>query len=74
MKVAPQINTMCVTMNKRKMGVSVSTDSRTPRRFKTSRKTMNRTSTGSFQAWYSTGNKLKRASPAAAIEIVMVST
>ena len=63
-----------VTRKSRKTGSSASTDSRTPRMFRVVSTSISATSTGSLAPAHSAGRKLKSASPAAAIEMVMVRT
>ena len=60
--------------NSMNTGSSVSTDSRTPRALSTVRPRMNATSAGNFAPAMPGGRKENSASPAAAMEIVMVRT
>ena len=64
----------CVTTKTRKMGMSVVTDSLTPRMFMTSRMPMTTASTVSFQCAQPGGSTLKIWSPPLAMETEMVST
>jgi hypothetical protein len=63
-----------VNRNRRKIGARMVTDSRTPRRFRTTSTAMATNSIGSFQPCSAGGRKLKMASAPAAIEVVMVRT
>ncbi len=57
-----------------KIGVSASTDSLTPRMLRVVSPRMISASAGSFTGSQCGGRKLNSASPAAAMEVVMVST
>ena len=57
-----------------KIGVSASTDSRTPRMLSTLSPTITAASKGSSAECHAGGRKEKIASPAAAIEVVIVNT
>ncbi len=68
----PTINARCVNTNTRNTGASAIADSLAPRRFSVVRQRMNMISSGIFMPSAAGGRKLKMASPAAAIETVMV--
>ncbi len=57
-----------------KIGTSTVTDSRSPRMFSSTSSAMKPNSAASFHCRKSPGTKLNKASPAAAIDTVMVST
>ena len=70
----PTIRTRCVTRNRMKIGVMNTTDSRTPRRFRIVSPISRKASTGTIRPCQSRDTRLNRASPAAAIDTVIVST
>ena len=68
----PTINARCVNTKTRNTGASAMADSLAPRRFNVVRHRMNRISSGIFMPIAAGGRKLKIASPAAAIDTVIV--
>ena len=73
-RIPPTMNAAWLITKSRKMGASDSADSRAPRRLRVHRQRMKKASTGSLAPAQWSGRKLKMASPAAAIETVMVKT
>ncbi len=63
-----------VIRNRMKMGASVRTDSRTPRLLIVASARMSTISATSLSPCHWNGRKLNRASPAAAMDVVIVST
>ena len=73
-KIPPTSTTACVARKSRKIGSRTFTDSFTPRMFRVISPTMQKISKPIFHGCRPTGTKLNSASPAAAIETVIVST
>ena len=61
-----------MTMNNKKIGKRIKTDSLTPRRFNKISPKMSRISAKIFTGWKAIGRKLKSASALLAIDIVIV--